>query len=363
MRTLKILDWPAQRFNSESHPLHKWRTGLRESGILLEFFDDHRNEKLRNSDFLLIHSRYFSAGWQDIHQRNAENEQELLLFLSEVKRSTGKLIWFDAADSSGSFDFLLMDFVDVFLKKQLLKDRSYYTTTSQQNNLRIWLNDYPENTKTYAFEPCPKAHLSKLKLAWNIGLNDYRYFGFKTARLSNYLSYYLYPLPFSPVKKARPIDLSFRGKLPRHQSDQDPEGALSLQRQQVFRLLAEIDLMKSGVGKLTKSRYWEEMRKSKISVSPYGWGEICYRDFETFIAGAILVKPAMEHLQTYPDLYLPGETYVPLRWDMADLEEQIYLIKDQYPHYCQIAENGASLYRSSIHDGEAFINRLLEILE
>lgn len=360
MRTLKILDWPAQRFNSETHPLYKWRTELLENGIQLEFYTDHRDQHLRNSDFLLIHSRYFGGGWQNIHQRNTENEYELLFFLSEMKRSTGKLIWFDAADSSGSFDFLLLDFVDVFLKKQLMKDLNYYTSA---NNLRIWLNDYPINTDIYAFKPCRPHQLHKLKLAWNIGLNDYRYFGFKTARLSNYLSYYLYPLAFSPVTKARPIDLSFRGKLPQSPANQDPEGALSFQRRQIFHLFERLNRTQSELGKIPKSRYWQEMRKTRVSLSPFGWGEICYRDFETFIAGAVLVKPCMEHLQTYPNLYIPGETYVPIRWDMEDLEEQLCLILEQYQDYQQIAENGQSLYRSTIHDGEAFVHQILEILQ
>lgn len=359
MKTLKILDWPSQRFFSETHPFHKWRRELRESGIQVEFHTDHTSSKLRNADFLLIHSRYFMNGWQDIYKRTPENEYQLLLFLSGLKKTTGKLIWFDAADSSGSSDFPIIDFVDVFLKKQILKDRSYYTEKSKKNDLRIWLNDIRLNTEITPFKPCPKDQLYKLRLGWNIGLNDYRYFGYKMGRLSNYLSYYLYPTRFSKVEKDRPYDLTFRG---RTHHGKDLKNAISYQRNTVLQLFDSLNLKIARGSGIPKFRYWREMRKAKLSISPFGWGEICYRDFETFIAGAILVKPSMEHMDTYPQLFIPQETYIPIRWDMSDLEEKLDFLITQYPHYRQIAENGQAHYRSAINDGDSFINSILQIL-
>lgn len=34
----------------------------------------------------------------------------------------------------------------------------------------------------------------------------------------------------------------------------------------------------------------------------------------------MLVKPTMDHLETLPDLYEPGVTYLPVRGDFSDLE-------------------------------------------
>jgi hypothetical protein len=67
--------------------------------------------------------------------------------------------------------------------------------------------------------------------------------------------------------------------------------------------------------------YYEELRSSRICVSPFGYGEICWRDFEAVLMGSLLVKPDMSHLRTEPDIFIPGETYVPVRWDFSDLEE------------------------------------------
>ena len=70
-------------------------------------------------------------------------------------------------------------------------------------------------------------------------------------------------------------------------------------------------------------RFMAEMRDSKLCFSPFGYGEVCWRDVEAFLAGAVLVKPDMGHLSTLPELYSPGETYLPTRWDFADLPEVV----------------------------------------
>lgn len=84
----------------------------------------------------------------------------------------------------------------------------------------------------------------------------------------------------------------------------------------------------SGQARLSSSkrvglrRYLVEMGFTRLALSPFGWGEVCYRDFEAIAFGALLVKPDMSHLQTHPDLYRPFETYVPVKWDLSDLHEK-----------------------------------------
>ena len=38
---------------------------------------------------------------------------------------------------------------------------------------------------------------------------------------------------------------------------------------------------------------------SKISFSPFGWGELGVRDYEIILGGSLLVKPRMDHMQTW----------------------------------------------------------------
>jgi hypothetical protein len=65
-------------------------------------------------------------------------------------------------------------------------------------------------------------------------------------------------------------------------------------------------------------------------LSPFGWGEVCFRDFEAIISGSLLLKPDMSHLKTWPDVYIPYETYIPLKWDGSDIKEkaETYLADD-----------------------------------
>ncbi|HMS96305.1 MAG TPA: glycosyltransferase [Tabrizicola sp.] len=70
-----------------------------------------------------------------------------------------------------------------------------------------------------------------------------------------------------------------------------------------------------------RSQFLAEMRASKVCLSPFGYGEVCWRDYEAIQCGAVLVKPDMSHVETDPDIFVPWETYVPVAWDMADLRD------------------------------------------
>jgi hypothetical protein len=354
MKTLKILDWPEQRFYSETHPFYKWKNNFKEHGLKVSCHHDHLGKDFLEADYAIIHSRYFDKG-KNIGDGSRDDEQYLTEYLSNLKQHVGKLIWFDAADSTGSSDFALIPYVDVFLKKQLLKDKNYYLK-SQKNDLRIWLNN-GNSPAIYSFNPCPVKQLHKLKLGWNIGLNDYRYFGYKLSRLSNYLPYKVYPLKYTEVQNRRPLDLTFRGTIHKENTG---VYKISEQRNIILKLLDSVNANIASGPSIHKSRYWKELRNSKLSISPYGWGEICYRDFETFIAGALLIKPCMDHLVTYPDTYKPNETYVPVTWSLVDLPEKLDHLISNFSHYQQIAKNGQEHYKRILNNAEEFVCNVLK---
>lgn len=356
MKSLKILDWPQKRFYSETHPFYRWSNQLKESGIKVEFYFDHTNKRLRDADYLMIHSRYFEDGWQNIFKRTAKSEEDLITFLVGIRQVVGKLIWFDAADSTGSNDFPIIEFVDTFLKKQILKNIDYY---SEGRDLRIWLNNNDFEQTLSGFKQCSKDQLYKIKVGWNIGLNDYRTYGYKLTRLSNYLSYNIYPNKFSLVDKDREFDLIFRGTT--HNSS-GLANAVSFQRNKVISMFDTLNFHILRGNPVPKNKYWQELRNSKVSISPFGWGEICYRDFETLISGSLLIKPSMEHLETYPNIYVPNETYIPLSWNLNDLEEKLEDLLNNYSAYKHIAENAQQLYKSTISDAELFVNSVKRMI-
>lgn len=77
-----------------------------------------------------------------------------------------------------------------------------------------------------------------------------------------------------------------------------------------------------GTG-VSRRVFAHELQRSKACFSPFGYGELCWRDIEAIAAGAVLIKPDMSHLRTEPDLYRDGETYIACRWDFADLSDKL----------------------------------------
>ena len=60
-----------------------------------------------------------------------------------------------------------------------------------------------------------------------------------------------------------------------------------------------------------------------MALSPFGQGEVCYRDFEIFGFGVVMVKPTMERINTHPNPYIENETYMTVNLDWSNLNETI----------------------------------------
>jgi hypothetical protein len=100
-----------------------------------------------------------------------------------------------------------------------------------------------------------------------------------------------------------------------------------------------------------RREYLHELSRAAVSVSPFGHGEICLRDFETFLAGAALVKPDMSHVETWPPFYVDGETYVAHRWNLDDLEDAIRGLLAS-PRREEVARGGQDVYRRYLIERE-----------
>jgi len=66
------------------------------------------------------------------------------------------------------------------------------------------------------------------------------------------------------------------------------------------------------------------MHDSKIIFSPYGYGAYgAPRDIQAAQFGSILIKPKMDWIDTIPNMYVDGETYISCKQDFSDLEEKV----------------------------------------
>jgi hypothetical protein len=229
-------------------------------------------------------------------------------------------------DAGGGIPRLeVLPHVDLFYSKALFKDRSLYKQRLYGKEL---YSDY-YHKKYGVTDSNPReravvsddALLNKLRLSWNIGVGDYpreklrqragtaaaKIFGPRAART-------LYS------RKKPPQDPAAKntGKYPVHaRIGLTGRPSISYQRALILERIGKDP--RFLVGEVSQKQYNRELGQSKIVLSPFGWGELCLRDFEALRAGALLMKPGMDHLETWPDIFWPGETYVPFSWDADDM--------------------------------------------
>jgi hypothetical protein len=199
---------------------------------------------------------------------------------------------------------------DVYIKKHVFRDRSIYGTPTKghTNLMEYYCSRYDIECQETLF-PIPEGFLERLYVGPSFATADYLMPHFCSGRMQ------------SSRKK---IDVHARlGR----------KGCAwyEAMRKEALRALDGLRDMKVvtdfGVG---RRQYLSELGASKICYSPFGYGEVAWRDYEAIAYGSLLLKPDMSHLETDPDLFIAGETYVPVRWDFSDVEEKIryYLAND-----------------------------------
>lgn len=109
--------------------------------------------------------------------------------------------------------------------------------------------------------------------------------------------------------------------------------------------------LKTAVGPgIPRKQFMRELATAKICFSPFGYGEICWRDIEAIQAGAVLLKPSMEHLDMNPRIHIPFETYIPLQWDYSDLEEKIESVLSNDTYRKTLVSNAYQMVRAYLQE-------------
>ena len=252
-------------------------------------------------------------------------DEELLRRL----RARYKRIAFFHDDAGGGIPRLeILTHVDLFYSKALFRDRSVYGKPLYGKELYsdFFHRKYGVIDPDHRERPTESRpeQLAKLRLSWNIGVGDYprgklrqragvaasMAFGFRAAKLF-YSSAGMPPDPVAKNKGLYPVHARFG--LVRRPS-------IAYQRKLILeRISGDADFL---IGEVSQRRFNYEVVNSRITLSPFGWGELCLRDFEAVRAGSLLLKPDMSHLETWPDIFKPLDTYVPFDWEGRTLVEQ-----------------------------------------
>lgn len=116
-------------------------------------------------------------------------------------------------------------------------------------------------------------------------------------------------------------------------------------RTQAWEILEKSNNIDFKIGKKSPQEYFNILSRSKCALSPYGMGEICFRDFEIIQNGSVLIKPDMSNVITYPNIYIPYETYIPCKLDYSDLMEKIEWVIDNPLECSRIIKNSQELIK------------------
>lgn len=275
-------------------------------------------------DDILASSRPITAKYSAVfaklsHLTPADEALEKIARLRDQLAHGVKLIYLDGDDDLCVQWGGLLEFVDLYVKKHVFADRSWYRKEFVGKNN---LTDYVARIsgRSFAENPIPRSgtvpdeQIAKIFAGYNIGMDEKITNLFRDTR------------PALPSDKT--VDVMCRAACASDNWLYPLRGnvgaALEPMAQQGFTVVLPDR-------RVDQKAYYEEMRSSRICVSPFGYGELCWRDFESVLMGSLLVKPDMSHVHTEPNIFVPGETYVPVRWDFSDLAEVCarYLADDE----------------------------------
>jgi len=290
---------------------------------------------LADCDVVLINSKFWEGNW-NLHRDRA------LELLSELSNNVSRVYYFDRSSTAAQIIPDIFPLVTKYYKTNLLRNRSAYLAPiygaryfSQYYHDELGVEDAPAEYSMFLED---EDQLKKLGVSWNTGLANYGMFGPRWSSFYDRFplrTFLAYPGKFHRPSSERPIAVSCRMSVTYKYK------TVEYQR----RKLAEILASHRRTDRVSKWRYFYELRKSKIVASPFGYSEINYKDFETFICGALLLKPDMSHLETYPSFYRAGETYSSHSWLLDDVPGILEEILDNYETYLEVARRGQEMYR------------------
>ena len=335
-------------------PLLRHRRALGEAGITLHFFAKD-TAALTDCDLLVVDSKHFTGperGQPDHVRRTLET----------LRTRCDATVWFDTTDSAGWVFGGALEIAKAYYKNQLLAERSRYLEPMHGRRAPSDFYHRHDGVTDPQGDDAPQvrdaALLDRLQVSWNSGLADYSRFGPRRMAAYRHLrcdALLQWPRRFADPRAPRPNEVSCRF------GTAYDRPSVAHQRLEIRRRLAD----RMPTDKLARGAYLHEMETSRVVVSPFGLGEITLKDFEVFLSGALLLKPDMGHMETWPDLFRDGESMRAFAWDLDDLETTLADALANPDRSAEIAAAGQAHYRSFVNDTtgrDAFVARFGEIV-
>ena len=341
-RRLLLVSRPDAICQSQIYPFHFWRDVLHDRWgyevleIGLQTLLAEPGLAPRGADLVCFQA------WID---QTPEQQRALVALLREHHPKARVALLDPCAPTDLRFAAAVGDAVDLYVKKHVLRDLDAYDRPTRGDTNRT--HRYGDHFG----EPLPETHF-----ALPPGFRGKLVVGpsFVTAP---YMLPRVFAVSRAPVGGARRFDLHAR------LGGMGAEGWYQKMRTQAFERVAGLaDVTVTPQTFVGKRAYMRELAQCRMCFSPFGYGEVCWRDYEAVYSGALLIKPDMSHLVTEPDVFVPGETYVPIRWDFEDLPEVVATWLADEPRRLRVARNAWDAMHQWAR-GNAFVDQLERLFD
>jgi len=288
--------------------------------------------------------------------------------LSKLRRNFSRIIYFDDSAASSVVLFSVFPYVDRYWKRSCLNNHNLYKNAyygghlySQYYHDHYDIDDYNE----YFLNPVltDDECLDKLQIAWNIGIGAYptsndrmlnRYYKLvrkittamtilpATWPVERIISEYI-----KDMKVVLSAEVSMKNKTRKISArfiSANYRKSIGFQRELLLSKTIGNDMFLHGA--IGKRDFTIETYNVMAMLSPFGWGEICYRDYEAVLGGSYLIKPDMKHLDTWPNIYQDG-MYHSLDWSLSEVEELSFLF-DQTDQVEESVNRARLMYQDSL---------------
>lgn len=295
---------------------------------------EKKNKKDLSGADVVLFQPWFGLGLNKINE---------LLSLVRNLNPDARIVYID---SSAPADLRFAEpadpFVDLYMKKNVFSDRSLYgkPTQGDTNLVQFYEQLYGLPASPSVTFPIPQKFLSKLIVGPSF---------FTSAKMLP--TFTSFSTPVAKKKKFRVhARIMCKGS---SWYQQMRENALSACSSFKADSVITDKLIKYGT-------YYKELLQSRICFSPFGYGEVCWRDYEAIMAGALLVKPDMSHMETAPNIFIPYENYVPVKWDFSDLEEKLEYYLSHEKEANEIIFNAYKMLHGYCNNG-GFVKQMMPV--
>jgi hypothetical protein len=288
--------------------------------------------------------------------------------LKKLRDKYHTIFFFNGNAGGGILRPEVLPYVDMFFNKSLFKDKTLYQKNlygdelfTEHYHVNYGINDpEPRSRKTVT----DASLLCKLRVSWNMGIGDFPKLKYRqrAAVLVARVFGVNYVRPFYKTKGVPDTFPENSGCFDIHARWGGPKRPTLLYHRNII-----LERIRNNphflTGKVSQHQYNREIRNCKITLSPFGWGEVCFRDFEAVLNGSLLLKPDMSHLETWPDIFIPYETYIPFDWDGTDLVEKGEYYLQNEKERLRIVRNAFDAYVSQARTIDDRLESILGLIK